>query len=46
MNILVVVESLLRLKMMVVLLTMYEICQVDYVHLEADLGYIQSYKNL
>ena len=24
----------------------YKVCQVDYVHLEADLGYIYSYKNL
>ena len=23
-----------------------KVCQVDYVHLEADLGYILSYKNL
>ena len=23
-----------------------KVCQVDYVHLEADLGYIYSYKNL
>ena len=22
-----------------------KVCQVDYVHLEANLGYIQSYKN-